>query len=140
MYRTGQLDAGPGLQWDVRQADLETLKHSHPHLRYQDMQSNTSTTIWMRTDKPPFNDVRVRRAISHALDRQGLIEAVWMRGQPAPDIAPGLAEWSLPIDQLGEGAKYYRYDPKEAKRLLRSEERRVGKECRSGSSDSQGKK
>ena len=37
MYRTGQLDVGPGLQWDVRQADLEALKHSHPHLRYQDI-------------------------------------------------------------------------------------------------------
>src|SRR5215831_4350408 len=118
MYRTGQLDAGPGLQWDVRQADLEALQHSHPHLHYQDMQSNTSTTIWMRTDKPPFHDVRVRRAISHAIDRQGLIDAVWMRGQPSPDIAPGLAEWSLPIDQLGEGAKYYQYDPQEARRLL----------------------
>src|SRR6058998_3236423 len=56
MYRTGQLDVGPGLQWDVRQADLEALQHSHPHLRYQDMQSNTSTTIWMRTDKHPFHD------------------------------------------------------------------------------------
>jgi peptide/nickel transport system substrate-binding protein len=118
MYRTGQLDAGPGLQWDVRQADLEALKHSHPHLLYQDVQSNTATTIWMRTDKPPFHDVRVRRAISHAIDRQGLIDAVWMRGQPSPDIAPGLAEWSLPIDQLGEGAKYYQYDPQEARRLL----------------------
>ena len=72
----------------------------------------------MRTDKPPFNDVRVRRAISHAIDRQGMIEAVWMRGELPPAVAPGLAEWSLPIDQLGEGAKYYRYDPKEARRLL----------------------
>jgi peptide/nickel transport system substrate-binding protein len=118
MYRTGQLDAGPGLQWDVRQADLESLQQSHPHLRYQDMQSITQTTIWMRTDQPPFADVRVRRAISHAIDRQGLIEGVWMRGQPSPGVAPGLAEWSLPIEQLGEGAKYYRYDPKEARRLL----------------------
>ena len=24
----------------------------------------------------------------------------------------------MPIDQLGEGARYYQYDPKEAKRLL----------------------
>src|SRR2546425_2217197 len=118
MYRTGQLDVGPGLQWDVRQADVESLQHSHPHLRYQDMQSNTATTIWMRTDQSPFHDVRVRRAISHAIDRQGLIEAVWMRGQPSPDVAPGLAEGSLPIDQLGEGAKYYQYNPQEARRLL----------------------
>jgi peptide/nickel transport system substrate-binding protein len=118
MYRTGQLDAGPGLQWDVRQADLESLKQSHPHLHYEDMQSITQTTIWMRTDQPPFTDVRVRRAISHAIDRQGIIDAVWMRGQPSPGVAPGLTEWSLPIDQLGEGAKYYQYDPKEARRLL----------------------
>jgi peptide/nickel transport system substrate-binding protein len=118
MYRTGQLDMGPGLQWDVRQADLDSLKQSHPQLRYQDMQSITQTTIWMRTDQPPFSDVRVRRAISHAIDRQGIIDAVWMRGQLSPGVAPGLAEWSLPIDQLGEGAKYYRYDPKEARRLL----------------------
>jgi peptide/nickel transport system substrate-binding protein len=118
MYRTGQLDAGPGLQWDVRQADLDSLKQSHSHLRYQDIQSNTKTTIWMRTDQLPFTDVRVRRAISHAVDRQGLIEAVWMRGQPSPAVAPGLAEWSLPIDQLGEGAQYYRYDPQAARRLL----------------------
>jgi peptide/nickel transport system substrate-binding protein len=32
MYRTGQIDAGPGLQWDVRQPDLESHKQSHPHL------------------------------------------------------------------------------------------------------------
>src|SRR5215510_11510059 len=118
MYRTGQIDAGPGLQWEVRQADLEALKHSHPHLHYQDMLANNVTTIWMRTDKPPFTDVRVRRAISQAVDRQGLIEAVWMRGEPSPAVPRGLARWSLPIDQLGAGAKYYQYDPKEARRLL----------------------
>jgi peptide/nickel transport system substrate-binding protein len=118
MYRTGQLDAGPGLQWDVRQADLDTFKQSHPRLRYQDILANNATTIWMRTDKSPFTDVRVRRAMSHALDRQGLIEAVWMRGELSPAVPRGLAEWSLPIEQLGEGAKYYRYDPLEARRLL----------------------
>src|SRR5256885_3709252 len=118
MYRTGQIDAGPGLQWDVRQADLAALKRSHPHLHYQDMLANNVTTIWMRTDKAPFTDVRVRRAISQAIDRQGLIEAVWARGELSPAVPRGLAQWSLPIDQLGEGAKYYQYDPKEARRLL----------------------
>jgi peptide/nickel transport system substrate-binding protein len=118
MYRTGQLDAGPGGNWTVRQEDLEGLKKSHPHLRYQDMLAINATTIWMRTDQPPFNDVRVRCAISQAIDRQGLIDAVYLRGEPSPAIGRGLAEWSLPIDQLGEGAKYYQYDPKEAKRSL----------------------
>jgi peptide/nickel transport system substrate-binding protein len=118
MYRTGQIDTGPGANWAVRQPDLEALKQSHPQLVYQDIQAINAQAIWMRTDKAPFTDVRVRRAISHAVDRQAMIEAVWMRGEFPPAVAPGLTEWSLPIDQLGEGAKYYRYDPKEAKRLL----------------------
>src|SRR4029450_13287024 len=46
------------------------------------------------------------------------IEGVYMRGEPTPAIARGATEWSLPIDQLGEGARYYQYDPKEARRLL----------------------
>ena len=62
--------------------------------------------------------MRVRRAISHALDRQGIIEAVSLRGEATPAIGRGLPEWSLPVDQLGAGAKYYQYNPKEAKRLL----------------------
>jgi peptide/nickel transport system substrate-binding protein len=118
MYRTGQIDCAPGPSWTVRQQDLDSLKQSHPHLRYVDWQSLVTQAIYLRTDQPPFTDVRVRRAISQALDRQALIEAVYVRGEPTPAIGRGLAEWSLPIDQLGEGAKYYRYDPKEAKRLL----------------------
>ena len=118
MYRTGQIDCGPWHWWSVRQQDLETLKKSHPNLTYQDFLSNVTSAIFMRTDMPPFNDVRVRRAISHAIDRQGLIDAVWVRGAPTPAVARGLVEWSLPIDQLGVGAKYYQYDPREARRLL----------------------
>jgi peptide/nickel transport system substrate-binding protein len=118
MYRTGQIDCGPAPWWSVRQQDLEALKKSHPQLIYQDFVSNVTGAIFMRTDQPPFNDVRVRRAVSHAIDRQALIEAVWVRGEPTPAVARGLVEWSLPIDQLGTGAKYYQYDPKEARRLL----------------------
>ena len=46
MYRTGQLDCGPGHNWSVRQQDLEALKKSHPHLMYQDFLSQTSQAIY----------------------------------------------------------------------------------------------
>src|SRR5713226_8550239 len=118
LYRTGKIDCGPWAWWSVRQADLESLQKSHPHLRYHDFLSVVASGITMRTDQPPFNDVRVRRAISQALDRQGIIEAVYLRGEPTPVIGRGLTAWSLPVDQLGAGATYYQYDPKEAKRLL----------------------
>ena len=74
MYRTGQIDCGPAAWWGVRQEDLEAVKKSHPHLAYQDFLSNVTHGIYMRTDIPPLNDVRIRRAISHAIDRQ----AWWM--------------------------------------------------------------
>lgn len=117
-YRTGQIDCGPWHWWAVRQQDFEALKKSHPNLVYKDFASNVTTAIYMRTDMAPFQDVRVRQAISLAVERQGLIDAVALRGKPTPAIAPGLTEWSIPIDQLGDSARYYQYDPKEAKRLL----------------------
>lgn len=118
MYRTGQIDCGPWHWWAVRQQDLEALRKSHPKLVYQDFVSNVSSAVYMRTDMPPFNDVRVRQAISMAIDRQGIIDGLGTRGQPTPAIAPGLIEWSVPIDQLGAGAKYYQHNPQEARRLL----------------------
>ena len=117
-YRTGQVDCGPWHWWAVRQQDVATMKKSHPQLVYQDFLSNVTHGIWMRTDKPPFNDVRVRRAISHAVDRQAVIESVFLKGEPTPAISRGLPEWSPRIDQLGPGAQYYRHDPREARRLL----------------------
>ncbi len=118
MYRTGQIDCGPQANWDVRQQDLESLKKSHPQLRYLDWLSLVTQAVYLRNDQAPFNDVRVRRAISHAIDRQAIIEAVYLRGEPTAAIGRGAVEWALPVDQLGAGAKYYQYDPKEARRLL----------------------
>lgn len=45
--------------------------------------------IGFRTDKPPFDDVNVRRAFTQALDRQKLADDLWDNGsQPATSMVP----------------------------------------------------
>ncbi len=63
MYRTGQIDCGPGTGGAVRQQDLEALKKRHPNLVYQDFLSNVTNVIFMRTDHAALQ--RCARAARH---------------------------------------------------------------------------
>ena len=97
----------------------DALKQKRPGLRTAEFPSNVAAKTYMRTDKPPFNDVRVRRAVSMAINRQAIIDST-LEGIGVLNAAlpAALKDWSLPVAQLGEGARYYRYDPAEAKKLL----------------------
>ena len=53
----------------------DTLRQKRPNLRTAEFPSNVETHISMRTDQPPFKDVRVRQAVSLAIDRQGMIDS-----------------------------------------------------------------
>jgi peptide/nickel transport system substrate-binding protein len=120
-FVTGQIDAGPefpGMM--LRHQDVKTAREKRPNLRLVTFPANVMTHIGMRTDMPPFNDVRVRKALSHALDRKAIADATVPLGSVRnPPIPAALASWALPVEKLGEGAKYYEYDPKEARRLLK---------------------
>jgi len=122
-FLTGKYDMG----WDVGGAIArtdwvqikDTLKSRRPGLRTMEFDSNIETHVSMRTDLKPFNDVRVRQAVSMAIDRRGIVDAVFEGvGTLNAAIPAAFKEWSVPVDQLGEGARYFKYDPAEAKRLL----------------------
>jgi peptide/nickel transport system substrate-binding protein len=41
------------------------------------------------------------------------------QGQPDTAVPASLGDWHLPVDQLGDGARYYQHNPTEARRLLK---------------------
>ena len=97
----------------------DQLKRRRPALQTAEYPSNVAFKVVMRTDKAPFSDARVRRAMAHAINRQGLIEAVAEGGGVLNAAVPAaLKEWALPVDQLGDSTRYYKFDPVEARRLL----------------------
>src|SRR5215472_12670406 len=119
----GKYDLGWEFPGSINRTDWvqikEQLKRRRPGLQTVEYPTNVATKVIMRTDRAPYSDVRVRRAMSHALNRQGLIEAVLEGGGVTNGAVPAaLKEWALPVDQLGEGSRYYKFDPVEARRLL----------------------
>jgi len=122
-FLSGKYDLGWEFPGTVNRVDWvqikDTLKQKRPKLQTVEFPSPVMSHISMRTDQKPFSDVRVRQAMSMAIDRKAIIEAV-LEGVGAmnPAVPAALKEWSIPFDKLGEGAKYYKYDPAEAKKLL----------------------
>lgn len=119
-FLAGKYDLGWEIAGGVNRTDWVQIKDRiKRRVRTLEFPSNVMSHLSMRTDKPPFSDVRVRQAISHAMDRQGLIDALAEGvGILNPPVPAALRDWSLPVAQLGEGGRYYRYDPAESRRLL----------------------
>ena len=122
-FLAGRYDLGWDLAGAIGRTDWvqikDLLKQRRPGLRTAEFVSNVETHISMRTDQKPWSDVRVRQAVSMAVDRQGILDAIAEGvGIFNPAVPTAFKDWSVPIAELGEGARYFKYDPAEAKRLL----------------------
>jgi peptide/nickel transport system substrate-binding protein len=119
-FLSGKYDVGMDNPGVIPRVDWVQIKDKVKRpVRTAEFPANVMSHISMRTDQKPFNDVRVRHAMSLAIDRQGLIDATYEgTGALNPPVPHALREWSIPMDQLGEGARWYKYDPAEAKKLL----------------------
>lgn len=67
----------------------------------------------INTNRPPFNDIRVRKALNHAVDVDGLIASVY-RGRGQRTAQP----YTSDVFGYEPSLKPYAYNPAEAKRLL----------------------
>ncbi len=122
-FIAGKYDMGWEYQGVINRVDWvqikDTLKQKRPRLQTAEYPNSVMSHIYMRTDKPPFSDIRVRRAMSQAINRQGIIDAVYEGvGALNPPVPAALKDWSVPMDQLGEGGRWYKYDLAQAKKLM----------------------
>ncbi|MPZ50999.1 MAG: hypothetical protein GEU75_17145 [Dehalococcoidia bacterium] len=117
----------------VRPEDILSTKRDNPGMLMVAGREYATGVSYVNYSKRPdsvFADVRIRRALSMMLDRDLLTDtfdnlqqfkdaglptdAVWNS-----HLSAGFAEWVDPRgSDLGEGAKYFQYDPAEAKKLI----------------------
>lgn len=108
MFERGELD----LITEIAPPDLVRLRN-HPRWKQCILSEPAASTQYlsMNTEAPPFNDVRVRRAVNHALDRERLLRVINGRGAVATTILPPtMAEYRPRND--------YPHDEARAKALL----------------------
>jgi peptide/nickel transport system substrate-binding protein len=121
-WLAGSIDFGPEYQQVVRRLDLAVARQRKPGLQTAEYTWFTSGLVGFKIDKPPFNDVRVRRALSRAVNLPEIFESnAFSQGHwtANPAVPAAAADWSIPIDQLGtEGRKLYEHSTAEARRLL----------------------
>jgi peptide/nickel transport system substrate-binding protein len=79
----------------------------------------TSENVIGRIDQKPWSDVRVRRAVSLALDREAMLKVLAPEGGALfAGPIPVASRYFVPLDKLGDAARWYRYDVAAAKTLM----------------------
>lgn len=117
MLRTGKLDIAENVRWTA----VEELKKSAPALKWSRWLSTNGQYLAMRVDAKPFNDLRVRRALNMAVNKQEIVKQFY--GGNAELFAypqhPDYVGYFEPLSAMPEPVKeLFTYNPDKARKLL----------------------
>ncbi|MCX7375338.1 MAG: ABC transporter substrate-binding protein [Alphaproteobacteria bacterium] len=116
--RTGKLDILEAIRWQA----VDSLKKSAPQLKWAKWLAMSGTYLSMRTDTKPFDDIRVRRALNLAVNKQEIVKEYY--GGNAELFAypqhPEYVGYFEPLESMPDSIKeLFTYNPTKAKQLLR---------------------
>jgi peptide/nickel transport system substrate-binding protein len=118
-FKNGELDAvfGQGVPGGLPYGQVRQLIQAKPaNMAVSEFNQAFSQLLWMNCAKPPFDNVKVRRALAHAINKELIIKALLQGfGQAQPSIIgdlPGL-KWAHDPSIRG-----YEYNPAKANQLL----------------------
>jgi peptide/nickel transport system substrate-binding protein len=115
--RTAKLDILENIRWSA----VDELKKSAPQLQWSKWLSMTGQFVAMRVDAKPFDDIRVRRALNFAVNKQEIVKEYY--GGNAELFAypqhPDYIGYFEPLEAMPDSVKeLFTYNPAKAKKLL----------------------
>jgi peptide/nickel transport system substrate-binding protein len=114
--RAHELDYVP-----IPDQELPGMKQSNPEVQLSKTEFNLIPFVYWKIDQPPFNDPRVRQAVSMMINRDNVIQIIYNGVGSWNNAIPwALSEWWLDprSPEQGDTAKNFKYDPAAAKQLL----------------------
>src|SRR5213083_543980 len=113
-FRTGQSD----ILWLASLGEDETVRKTNPAAVVQEYKNVLAPFgLALAQDKPPFNDLRVRRAISMAIDRQKQVDTVY-EGHGIPGWGVPYIYYQDTAPTLKDLGQWWQYRPEAAKKLM----------------------
>ena len=105
-FESGEVDV-----FDVGGSDLQKVRED-PRIRVFRYHELSLMFFGLMTGAPPLDDVRVRRAIAHAIDREAIVKMSPLRRTAVGILPPGMPAYSPSVKTLA-------HDPARARELLR---------------------
>ena len=115
--RTAKIDMLEVIRWTA----VDELKKNAPQLKWSKWMNQSGTFLAMRVDRKPFDDIRVRRALNLAVNKQEIASSYYGGNAElfAYPMHPDYHGYYEPLEKMPDSVKeLFTYNPEKAKKLL----------------------